>query len=153
MQDLVRVRQWHARNEGNHLSDRNFGGRGRGQAHRLSRLGAASTGNTGWGTRAVLLTRPLVTRAGLCNDQAVGAGGAERQQRDDDGEGEPPHLMILALARMPLVSPGPVGDERSDRITVSGSKNRCITQAPEVCKLVRQVATRDWDLPTPSYFG
>ena len=103
MQDLVGVRQWHAKNEGNYLSEQNFGGRGREQAHRLSRLGAASTGNTGWRTRAVLLTRPLITRAGLCNDQGVGAGDAERQQRDHDGEGKPPHNLSLPLGLEQLI--------------------------------------------------
>lgn len=65
----------------------------------LDRLRATATRHASWRTRAVVLTRLLVTRAGLCHDQGVDAGGTERQQRYDDCEGEAPHQLILALAQ------------------------------------------------------
>ena len=45
------------------------------------------------------LSRLFVAGAGLVDDEARNAGGAERQQPDDDGEGEPPQAPILALDR------------------------------------------------------
>jgi hypothetical protein len=105
VQDVARTRFTDARNQ---RTDVGYGGFERtpyGQDCRFSGLRAAATRHAGWRTRTVILTRLLVTRAGLCNDQGVRAGGAERQQRDDKGEREPPHLLILAFARDTTGSP------------------------------------------------
>jgi hypothetical protein len=85
-----------------HVGDRIVRSRGDYDCYGFDRLRAAATGHAGWRTGTVILTRLLVTRAGLCNDQGVGAGGAERQQRHDDCEGEPPHEASVA-SRLELV--------------------------------------------------
>ena len=71
----------------------------------FDRQRAAATRHAGWRTCADILTRLLVTRAGLRNDQGVGAGGAERRQGDDDREGEPPHQASVALVRPEPLTP------------------------------------------------
>ena len=86
VQDVARTRFRDARNQRTDVGDRGFERTRHGQDRRFSGLRAAATRHAGWRTRAVILARLLVTRAGLCNDQGVGAGGAERQQRDDDCE-------------------------------------------------------------------
>ena len=98
MQDVARTCFRDARNQRSDVGDRNFKRTRHREKRRFSALCAAATRDAGWRTGAVILTRLLVTCARLRNDQGVGAGGAERQQRNDDGEAEPPHLIILAFA-------------------------------------------------------
>ena len=97
MQDVARTRFRDARNKRTVVGYRGFERTPDGQDCRFGGLRAAATRHAGWRTRAVILTRLLVTRAGLCNDQGVGAGGTEGQQRDDDGESEPPHRSSVAF--------------------------------------------------------
>jgi hypothetical protein len=108
VQDVPRIPFRDARNQRTDVGYGRFQRTPHGQDRRFSGLRTAATRHACWRTRAVILTRLLVTRAGLCNDQGVGAGGAKRQQRDDDGEGEPPHLLILAFARLRSCRPGPL---------------------------------------------
>jgi len=81
------------------VGDRRVRSRGDYDCNGFDRLRAAATRHAGWRARAVILTRLRVTRAGLRNDQSVGAGGAERQQGDDDCKSEPPHQASVALVR------------------------------------------------------
>lgn len=106
MQDVARIRFRDARNQRTDVGYRGLERTPHRQDHRFSGLRAAATRHAGWRTRTVILTRLLVTRAGLCNDQGIDAGGAERQQRDDEGESEPPHLLILAFADFDRCRPG-----------------------------------------------
>ena len=96
MQDVARIRFRDARNQRTDVGYGGFERTSHGQDRGFSRLRAAATRHAGWRTRTVILTRLLVTHAGLCNDQGEGARGADSQQRHDDCEGEPPHCSSVA---------------------------------------------------------
>lgn len=95
MQDVARVRTGETRQECEYVSDRNVRGRGRDDQGRLCSSGTAPACHAGRRAAAVIATGQLVAGTGLVNDEAGHARGAEREQSDDDGEGEPPHETIL----------------------------------------------------------
>lgn len=107
MQDVARTRFRDARNQRTDAGHNGFQQTDHEQDHRLSGLRAATTRHAGRRTLAIILSRLLETRAGLSNDQSVSAGGAEGQQRNDDGEHAPAHRSILAFWLYPTLVVGP----------------------------------------------
>ena len=124
MQDIAGSRARKIGQNVRNVGDRSVRSRRDHDCNGFDRLRAAATCHAGWRTPAVILTRLRVTRAGLRNDQGVGTRGAERQQRDDDGEGELPHKrQSITRSRAPR-STGAGDYPRGHVHPVSGSADR-----------------------------
>lgn len=95
VQDVARVRSGKTRQKCAYVTDSNVRGRGDNDQDWLCSSGAAPACHAGGRARAVVAAGQLVAGTRLVNDEAGHARGAERQQSDDDGKGEPPHQIIL----------------------------------------------------------
>ncbi len=131
VQDVARVRCGENRQECEYVSDRNVRGRGDDDQDRLCSSRTTPACHACGRAGAVVVAGQLVAGTGLVNDEAGHARGAEREQTDDDGEGEPPHGTILAFYREPLGSPVPLAtrNRRTPR-TVNISRKRADGDCP-----------------------